>query len=422
MCLTVPAKIIEVEGKRALIDDGKGERYLELSATPGVRAGDWVLHVNSLVIKKIPTHDALEIISLLEGVKLPASPPELSRQFSQAIEALKDGSPKISDIEYLLNTHGQEKEGLLQEAGRARSEHIKDFICIHGIIEFSSYCVSGCTYCGLRGENSELKRYRMEPSEIIECAVSAVEKKGYKLLILQSGEDSFYTDDMLISIIEEIKKRSRCFLFLSVGERGYASYKRLKEAGASGVLLRFETSNEALFKKIHPYGKDFKSRFEHLKFLRELGYFIATGSLIGIPGEELSDIARDILAIEKYADMASIGPFIPAPGTPLADYPSGDAELNLKAVAIIRLLMKKVRLPVVTAFETLTGEEGRRRALNAGANSLMLNLTPDVYRSLYSIYPDKFFDADSIWERYGLFNYAGSFAMLEEKMAKEIGG
>ena len=260
----------------------------------------------------------------------------------------------------------------------------------------------------------------MEPEEIIECAVQAVEKKGYKLLILQSGEDTFYTDEMVEKIIGEIKKRCRCFLFLSSGERGYESYKRLKEAGASGVLLRFETTNESLFKKIHPHGKDYRSRFEHLRFLKELGYFIATGSLVGIPGQKPSDIARDLIAIKEYADMASIGPFIPTPGTPLADYPAGDAELTLKAVAIIRLMMKKVRLPVVTAFETLAGEDGRRRALNSGANSLMLNLTPELYRPLYKIYPDKFFDVDSIWERYGLFNYDASYAMLEKNMAKEI--
>jgi biotin synthase len=422
MCLTVPAKIIEVDGARALIDDGKGERYLELCATPDVRVGDWVLHVNDLVIKKIPADDAKEILDLLEGFVSPAGPLELSLQFNNSIEAIKSSTPKIFDIEYLLNTQGAEQEALLYEAGSMKREHIKDFICIHGIIEFSSYCASDCTYCGLRSGNLKLKRYRMEPDEIIECAVGAVEKKGYKLIILQSGEDSFYTDEILENIIKEIKKRCRCFLFISSGERGYASYRRLKEAGVSGVLLRFETTNERLFSEIHPHGKDYRSRFEHLRFLRKLGFFIATGSLIGIPGQKLSDIARDILAIKEYADMATIGPFIPAPGTPLADHPPGDTELNLKAVAIIRLLMLKVRLPVVTALETLTGEEGRKRALNSGANSLMLNLTPETYRPLYNIYPGKFFDPDSIWERYGLFDYAGSFAMLEKKMAKEIGG
>ncbi len=422
MCLTRPAKIVEVEGARALIDDPKGERYVELSAVPGVKAGDWVLHVSGLVIKKIPAKDAHEILDLLEGAKNSASSQQPSLRFKESIESLQGGWPKISDIEYLLNTEGADKEALLSEGGRARSEHIKDFICIHGIIEFSNHCASDCLYCGLRKDNQALERYRMEPREIIECVVEAVQERGYKLLVLQSGEDSFYTDEILVGIIEEIKKRCRCFLFLSSGERGYESYKRLKEAGASGVLLRFETANERLFNEIHPHGKDYEARFEHLRFLRELGFFIATGSLIGIPGQKAVDIAEDILAIKEYADMATIGPFIPTPGTPFADQASGDTELTLKAVAIIRLLMKKVRLPVVTAFETLTGEEGRRLALNSGANSLMLNLTPERFRALYKIYPDKFFDTDSIWERYGLFNYAGSYAMLEEKMAKEIGG
>ncbi|MBE9531856.1 MAG: [FeFe] hydrogenase H-cluster radical SAM maturase HydE [Proteobacteria bacterium] len=422
MCLTVPVKIKKLEGTRALIDGEDGELSLELAAAPDVRAGDWVLHVNGLVIKKIPTKDAKQILDLLEGVNKNIKSLEPSSKLSHAIEAVKSGTPEITDIEYLLNREGAEKEALFLEAGSARREHIKDFICIHGIIEFSNHCEMDCTYCGLRSDNTKLERYRMEPDEIIECAVDAIEKKGYKLIILQSGEDSYYTDDKLVNIIEEIKKRCRCFLFLSSGERGYESYKRLKRAGASGVLLRFETSNETLFKKIHPRGKDFSSRFEHLKFLRELGFFIATGSLIGLPGQTSLDIARDILAIKKFANMATIGPFIATPGTPLEGEVYGETELTLKAVSIIRLLMKKVRLPVVTAFETLSGEDGRRRALNSGANSLMLNLTPEAYRTLYSIYPDKFFDSGSIWERYGLFNYTESYAMLEETMAKEIGG
>jgi biotin synthase len=422
MCLTIPAKVLEVEEGRALLADSNGSRYVETPVTAELKPGDWVLHVNSLVIKKIPADDAKEILALLDGGRKSISSFAEGPEFVQSIEAVKGGAPTSADIEYLLGAEGKEKEALFSEANAIRGEHIKDFICIHGIIEFSNHCSKDCLYCGLRNENSGVERYQMEPREIIETAVEAVELKGYKLLILQSGEDSFYTDEILASIIEEIKKRSRCFIFISAGERGYDSYKVLKKAGASGVLFRFETANKKIFKEIHPEGKEFESRFAHLEFMRELGYFIATGSLIGLPGQTLKDIANDILITKEYADMATLGPFLPSPETPFSGAPAGDTEIVLKATAVTRLLMKKVRLPVVTAYETLTGEEGRSRALGAGANSLMVNLTPEKYRELYAIYPEKFYAPDSIWERYGLFNYKESFTMLEAKMAGEIEG
>ncbi|MEE9543334.1 MAG: radical SAM protein [Thermodesulfobacteriota bacterium] len=422
MCLTVPAKVLEVEDGRALLSNAKGTSFVECPVTADLKPGDWVLHVNNLVIKKIPAKDAKEILDILEGGKKRAAYSKLDPVFAESIEAVKGGEPGPGDIASLLDAEGAEKEALFFEANSVRGEHIKDFICIHGIIEFSNYCSMDCAYCGLSVDNAGVERFRMEPGEIIETAVEAVEVSGYKLLVLQSGEDPFYTDEILSSIIEEIKKRCRCFIFISVGERGYESYKKLKNAGASGVLFRFETANQKLFKKIHPHGKDYNARFEHLRFLRELGFFIATGSLVGLPGQTTEDIAGDILAISEHADMATIGPFVPAPGTPLGKEAPGDIELSLKATAIIRLLMKKVRVPVVTALETLAGEEGRRRALTAGANSLMINLTPDKYRSLYSIYPKKFHERDSVFERYGLYNYKESFTMLEKRMAKEIEG
>jgi len=210
------------------------------------------------------------------------------------------------------------------------------------------------------------------------------------------------------------------FIFMSVGERGYQCYRRMKEEGASGVLFRFETANPKLFKKFHPKGKNFINRFEHLKFLKELGYFIATGSIVGLPGQTTEDLADDILMMKKWAHMISMGPFVPCGDTPIGNFPQGDVEMNLKMTAISRLLMKSARIPVVTALETLAGEEGRRRSLEAGANSLMFNLTPARFRSLYKIYPDKFYQEGSIWEKYGLFKYEESYKMLEERMQEEL--
>lgn len=419
MCLTIPAKVIDVAVDTVTIEDGDGVKVVETPFVTGLAVGDWVLHINRLVIRKISPDDACEIIELLES-GTPVDTSLVSPAFREDIEALHRGTFGRDNIVRLLSSEGVEQEALLREADTTRRAWIKDFICIHGIIEFSNQCTHDCLYCGLRNEHSAIERYRMTPDEIVETAREAVEEKGYKLLVLQSGEDPTYTDSMLIDIIRRIKSASKVFIFISVGERGYESYRSLKEAGASGVLFRFESSSKGLFKKVHPHGKCLESRFEHLKFFKELGYYVATGSLVGLPGQTLEDIADDILVTKRWANMVSTGPFIPTPGTPLAGSSTADGDLYLKVTAILRLAMHSARIPVVTAYETLTGEEGRSRALKSGANSLMINLTPERYRTLYSIYPDKFYDTESIFVRYGLYKYRESFTMLEERMREEI--
>ena len=156
--------------------------------------------------------------------------------------------------------------------------------------------------------------------------------------------------------------------------------------------------------------------------MKELDFYIATGALTGLPGQSIKDIALDIIETKKWANMVSSGPFLPSPGTPLSGTDAADPELQLKVNAVSRLVMKSSRIPVVTALETLMGDTGRKRALRSGANSLMINLTPARYRALYSIYPDKFFDKDSVFEKYGLYKYEESYSMLEKRMRIEIEG
>lgn len=419
MCLTIPAQVIKLKNNHAVIRGSNGIKEVKGSLIPNLKVGDWILYISDLALEKISKNDAQEIIELLENSQN-VDIAKLSDQFKNIIEASRFRDLTRDEIIYLLNTQGLEKEALFLEANIIRKTYLKDFICIHGIIEFSNFCKNDCFYCGLRKENRALPRYRMSIDEIVNTAEKAVHKKGYKLLILQSGEDYFYTTEILCEIFKKIKKKCRVFIFMSVGERSYQCYKKMKQAGASGVLFRFETSNPELFKKLHPQGKKFKKRFEHLKFMRELGYFIATGSLIGLPGQTIEDLANDILTMKKWAHMISMGPFLPCDNTPLGSSPAGDVEMNLKMSAILRLLIKNARIPVVTALETLAGEEGRKRALQAGANSLMFNLTPAKYRPLYKIYPDKFYQEESIWEKYGLFKYEESYKMLEERMQKEL--
>lgn len=345
---------------------------------------------------------------------------KLNGKFKDIIQISKSRDLIKDEIIYLLQTKGLEQEALFSEANLVRKIYIKDFICIHGIIEFSNFCKNDCFYCGLRKENRTLLRYRMNIDDIVDIAHKAVTEAGYKLLVLQSGEDYFYTDDMLEEIIKKIKEKCRVFIFISIGERGYKCYERLKKAGASGTLFRFETSNSELFKRLHPQGKNLENRFGHLRFMKELGYFIATGSIIGLPGQTIEDLAEDILTTKKWTHMVSTGPFVPCDNTPLANLAHGDIEMNLKTIAILRLMMRNARIPVVTALEILAGEDGRKRALQAGANSLMFNLTPANYRPFYKIYPDKFFQKETIWQKYGLFKYEESYKMLEERMQEEL--
>src|SRR3989344_343065 len=202
MCLTIPAKVVEINenNKTAKIDSG----------------GD----VKDLAIKKISDDDAFELLRFLENNKT-IDISKLSDKFQEIIKASNIRELTKDEIIYLLNTEGEEKEALFSEANVVRKTYIKDFICIHGIIEFSNYCKNNCSYCGLRRDNDGAVRYRMSVSEIIETALDAVHQKGYKLLVLQSGEDPFYTDDMLVDIVRGIKDGCKAFVLMSVGERGY---------------------------------------------------------------------------------------------------------------------------------------------------------------------------------------------------------
>ena len=422
MCLTIPAQVIEIKEGKAIIQDFNGKKEIRTILTPRLRIGDWLLYISDLAVKKISKKDAQEIINLLKINNVPDIS-KLNNKFKEIIKASKVRDLRKEEIIYLLKTNGKEKEALSAEANIVRKTYLKDFICIHGIIEFSNYCENDCFYCGLRKGNKSLKRYRLSVDEIVKTAEKAVKEKGYKLLVLQSGEDYFYNDKILVEIIKRIKEKCRVFIFISVGERGHECYKKMKEAGASGVLLRFETANPRLFKKLHPTGKNLKNRIKHLTFIKKMGYYIATGSLIGLPGQTIQDLADDILMIKKWANMVSMGPFIPTENTTL-NKDSGKSkkwkiEMNLKMIAILRLLMKDTRIPVVTSFETLVGEQGRKKALEAGANSLMLNLTPAKYKPLYKIYK-RFYQKENFWEKYGLFKYEESYSMLGKRIQKEL--
>ncbi len=399
-----------------MVKDYRGEKEINAMMVPDLKAGDWILYASNIAVHKVSEDDAREILELLE----PKSHIDLSlldKEFLYILNACHTRGLERDEIIRLLQTRDQtELEALFSEANTIRQAHLRDFFCIHGIVEFSSYCVRNCHYCGLRRDSGDAGRYRMSEGDIVSTVEDAVNRRGYKLVVLQSGDDFYYTDDMLVDIIRKIKERCKVFIFMSVGERSLESYKKMKAAGASGVLFRFETSNRELYNSIHP-DQSYDERIAYLKGMKAMGYCIASGFLIGLPGQTLEGIADEIITVKSLGvSMVTVGPFIPSEKTPLAEWPAGDAVTTLKVIAIARLLMPKAKIPVTTALETIESEEGRRLGLSSGANSLMFNLTPESYRDFYRIYPNKYHGKEAMWEKYGLFKEALSYKMLEKKM------
>ena len=276
---------------------------------------------------------------------------------------------------------------LQAQATEQRRRWCGDEVFLRAIIEFSNYCRRNCLYCGLRKDNSKVSRYRMSKEEIIESAVFAG-RLGYKTIVLQSGEDSAYSIDDLCRIVQQIKEKVDCAITLSVGERSFEDYRRLKLAGADRYLLKFETSNPVLFAKLKP-DSSYRERLQCLRDLKELGYQVGSGIMVGLPGQSWQTIADDIrLMQELNLDMIGIGPFIAHPQTPLAQAENGSLENTLRTIAAVRIFTGNTHLPATTAIGTIN-PQGRQKALLFGANVIMSNLTPSKYRAKYEIYPNK---------------------------------
>lgn len=292
------------------------------------------------------------------------------------------------DIVYLLSTDKErEIEVLFGAADRIRKETVGDVVEIRGAIEFSNYCCKSCKYCGINRANTSVSRYRMSEEEILEV-VGSMHECGIRTVILQSGEDKEWTTERLIGLIKTIKEKYRMKITLSVGEKSRSEYEALKAAGADNFLLKIETTNPKLFKEVHP-DDDYNNRLRCSRWLKELGYINGSGNIIGLPGQTPEDIADDILYFKDMGiNMIGIGPFIPARGSQLEDLPHGDIGLTLKAVAITRIVCKKVYIPSTTALASLS-KDAQVWALNAGANTIMLINTPEKYRGSYRIYDNK---------------------------------
>lgn len=293
----------------------------------------------------------------------------------------------FDEIKMLLLLEDDEKDMLFEFADRVRREYVGDEVFLRGLIEFSSYCKNDCLYCGLRRSNKEAQRYRMTKDEIVDAAKRAYDM-GYRTIVLQSGEDMFYTCEVMCEIIRDIKNVCDVAITLSIGEKSYDEYRSYKKAGADRFLMRFETSNKELYQMYHP-GMSLENRIRCLKDIKSLGYELGTGFLIGLPDQSIDDIANDILLIKELdADMIGIGPFISNPHTPLKDAPNGSVDLTLKCIAILRLLMPDTNIPATTALGSLDAL-GRQKGLKCGANIVMPNVNDLEYKLKYQLYPGK---------------------------------
>ena len=277
-------------------------------------------------------------------------------------------------------------EELFSYADSVRKKYVGDEIHLRGLIEFSNYCKNTCKYCGLRCENKNIERYRILEDEILEHAKNAA-NLGFKTIVLQSGEDNYYTVNRMCNIISEIKKLNVA-LTLSIGEKTFEEYKAYKDAGADRYLIRIETTDENLYGKMHP-GMSLENRKRCLRDLKTLGYEVGSGCLVGLPNQSIESLADDILFFKEIgADMIGVGPFIPHPDTPLKDASKGSFFLALKVMAITRILLKDINIPATTAMESIQ-KDGRIIALQSGANVVMPNVTTTEYRQKYEIYKGK---------------------------------
>lgn len=283
-------------------------------------------------------------------------------------------------------------EELFKAADEVRKKYLGDEVHLRGLIEFTNICKRNCMYCGLRRDNKNIERYRLSHEEIIDFAKKAV-SYGYKTLVLQGGEDDYFTVERLVPIIKDLKSLGVA-LTLSIGERPFEDYKALKEAGADRFLLRIETTDRELYEKLDP-GMSHENRINCLKNLRKLGFEVGSGCLVGLPDQKIESLADDILFFKELdVDMNGVGPFIPNEDTPLKDAKGGQFELSLKVMALIRLLLPDINIPATTAMETLN-KQGRVIALQCGANVVMPNVTEGDYRKLYALYPGKICTGDT---------------------------
>lgn len=325
----------------------------------------------------------------------------------------REHSLTLEEYECLIDHRTPEAAALLAEyAVKARKEIYDNSVFIRGLIEVSNICKNDCLYCGIRRGNRNCQRYRLSPEEILECCEEGYEL-GFRTFVLQGGEDAYYGDERLCDLLRSIKEKyPDCAVTLSLGERSRESYQKLFAAGADRYLLRHETADKAHYGKLHPGEMSFDNRMRCLRDLKEIGYQVGCGFMVGSPFQTTAQLARDLKFIEDFSPhMCGIGPFIPHKESIFAAVPAGTVELTTYLLSIIRLIKPNILLPATTALGTID-PTGREKGILAGANVVMPNLSPSAVRKKYMLYNNKASDGaesaqcrDSLVERMHSIGY-----------------
>lgn len=294
--------------------------------------------------------------------------------------------------EFITLIKERDEENASYLASLAREEAVKIYgngVFPRGLVEFTNYCKNNCYYCGIQGSNQHANRYRLSKDEILSACENGYQL-GYRSFVLQGGEDPHYSDDVMVQIVSEIRKRYQdCAITLSLGERSKESYQKLYDAGADRYLLRHEAATPELYQKLHPESLSLENRIQCLWNLKEIGYAVGTGFMVGAPYQTVENLVDDLLFIQKLdPQMVGIGPFVPHHDTKFKDYPSGTVELTTYLTSILRLMNPHLLLPATTALGTID-PRGREKGILAGANVVMPNLSPVAVRKDYSLYDNK---------------------------------
>ena len=289
-------------------------------------------------------------------------------------------------------------EYLAEKAREVRESVYGKEVYLRGLIEFTNYCKNDCLYCGIRRSNKNADRYRLTDEQILNCCEVGY-KLGFRTFVLQGGEDAYFSDEVLIPLIKEIKEKyPDCALTLSVGEREKDSYQKLFDAGADRYLLRHETADKEHYESLHPAELSFDHRMKCLWDLKEIGFQVGCGMMIGSPNQTVKHLIKDLRFLQDFKpEMVGIGPFIPHHDTPFADRETGSVDITLKLLSIIRIMLPEVLLPATTALGTADGL-GREKGILAGANVVMPNLSPTDVRGKYLLYDNKICTGDEAAE------------------------
>lgn len=310
---------------------------------------------------------------------------------TETVEKLyRTGELSDSELKALIVSDDERAAELLRQyADEVRRKYYGKKVFLRGLIEISSYCRNDCLYCGIRRSNRDAERYRLSPEEILACAENGYEL-GFRTFVMQGGEDAYFTDDVMCGIISQLRQRyPDCAITLSLGERSYESYKRMKEAGADRYLLRHEAADETLYRKLHPDELKLENRKRCLFELKELGYQVGAGFMVGAPFQTVDNLIADLRFLQELQPhMIGIGPFVPHHSTPFAEENGGTLELTLRLLGILRLMFPYVLLPATTALGTIS-PIGRELGLQTGCNVVMPNLSPVKVRKKYDLYDNK---------------------------------